>query len=462
MRFFAPSFSALTLTAALLAGAALPGAAATLAVPSRAYPTIQSAVRAAKPGDTVLVSAKPGGGVYNEAVTITTPGVVLQGQGNPVIDGTGLGKPSPVPSFPPVTIYPNGIEIRASHVAVRGLTVQNNGDSPYNGPSGISTGYVTPDGQTDVAFSDIEISGVTLKNNFTGITIMGLSGPSVQAGGTPKALKGYRVLGNVISGSAGDGALITGVSEALVAGNQFLGCGNVGLVTQGSGILVTGNEASGSGYGMALNAAISNPAVSDPKAPSPSAIAGNYLHDNLYVGMAVTGTQAVTGNLLLRNAATGLSLFSADYSTVSGNLISGTILSQFGSGGTGLYVNSGTNFLTFAPGGHLKITGNVITGSAGDGIFLDAGVGSTVSGNSVSGSGGIGIHLSAAPQPGDAPNVVTQNTALRSAIFDARDDASAPDDVTYNGNTYYGNSTATVNLWTRNRFGTTDPVGLSK
>ena len=39
------------------------------------YPTIQSAVDAATPGDLVLV----GPGIYKEAVSVTTPGLVIRG-----------------------------------------------------------------------------------------------------------------------------------------------------------------------------------------------------------------------------------------------------------------------------------------------------------------------------------------------------------------------------------------------
>ena len=54
-----------SLAAAMIAAAALPAAAGTLLVPQQ-FSTIQAALNAAKPYDTVLVSAKPKGGVYSE------------------------------------------------------------------------------------------------------------------------------------------------------------------------------------------------------------------------------------------------------------------------------------------------------------------------------------------------------------------------------------------------------------
>ncbi len=504
-------FSSLSLTTAFLVGAALPAAAATLSVPSKAYPTIQKAVSAAKPGDTVLVSAKPKGGVYNEAVTITTPGIILQGSNNPIIDGTGLGITVPQPPpFQPLTTYPNGIEIRADHVAVRGLTVQNTGGSPFSTSSGINVGYTTPNGQTNVSYSDIEISSVTARNNYTGITIQGYAGLSGFYGGTPVSLKGYRLLGDVVTGSTNDGVDILGASSVLVSGSRFANNGSAGLVVGGNiygtpitenaliagnvfsgndydgldaygdGLTVTANEAASNGYaGITVTTPTYNPAVKDPSSPNPpaSAVALNIIHDNEYNGLVISGTQTVSSNLIAKNFGYGLYLNAADYSAVSYNLITGTQLSGYDTDdGTGLYAEAGYNYSTGGYGGYLTLTGNVITGSAGDGLFLYQATKSTVSRNTVSGNAGVGIHLddtpslslyfSASLSAADVQNTVTQNTALHNGLFDARDDASAPDDLTYpNGETSYGDNGyygPSVNIWTKNTFGTTDPVGLSK
>ncbi len=494
-------FSSLSLTTAFLVGAALPAAAATLSVPSKAYPTIQKAVSAAKPGDTVLVSAKPKGGVYNEAVTITTPGIILQGSNNPIIDGTGLGVTAPAqPPFAPTTTYPNGIDIRASHVAVRGLTVQNTGGSAFSPSSGINAGYLTPE-YNYVGFTDIEISGVTARNNYTGITLQGYAGGNPFSGGTVVSSKNYRLLGDVVTGSTNDGMDMVGVSGALISGCRFVSngsagvsigtqyyspsatenvvvAGNVfsgnyydGLDADGDGLVVTANEAASNGYaGMNLITPLYNPAVNTASAPNPpaSAVSFNSVHDNQYNGLVVAGTQTVSANLIAKNFGYGLFLSVADYSAVSYNLITGTQLSggYNTDDGTGLYADSAFNYDTYANGGFLTLTGNVITGSAGDGLFLASVTGSTVSRNTVSGNAGVGIHLSDFPYLSDAPNTVTLNSALHNTLFDARDDSTAvanltePDgSISYADNGAYG---PTLNVWTKNTFGTTDPVNLSK
>lgn len=473
------SSTLLALAALGLTASALPASAGTLLVPQQ-FSTIQAALNAAKSGDTVLVSAKPKGGVYNEALLITTP-LVLQGVGNPIIDGTGLGKASTDNPFAPF-IYPNGIEIRASHVAVRGLTVQNNGNlKGYGpGPSGINVGYVTPDGLSDVSYSDIEISGDTVRSNVAGITISGLSGVN-DGVSTPKSLKNYILRGSIVTGSIGSGVSVVNTSGASVTGSQFTKNGGDGLDTNGSGIVVTGNvAAANAGSGMALNAPAFNPAVNDPKSPNPapSAAVGNSVHDNQRDGVSMTGAQTFMGNSIAHNTGYGLYLYFADYSTVSGNAITGTTLTPtFGppDDGTGIYADSGLFYPAGTPGGFLSITGNEISGNSGDGLFLGAVVSSTIALNSLTGNAKVGIHATDYPttaegtSAGNAPNTLTRNLALHNTVFDARDDASATDPLVYPNPqysfldvTYNGDGIPTLNVWTKNLFGTTDPVGLSK
>jgi len=485
-----------SLAAAALASAAVPAFAGTLLVPQQ-FPTIQKAVNAAKPYDTVLVSAKPKGGVYNEAVTITTPNIVLQGLGNPVLDGTGLAVsvPNPYnPAFPTIT-YPNGIEVRASHVSVRGLTVQNTGSGDYfDGSSAINAGYSAPDGSAYYNFSDIEISGVTLKNDNTGITITGM-GPRA-ADGTITNPAGYRVIGCVATGNFKNGATFSGVSDIVITGNKFTSNSQIGLslggflggvssalVTgnqfknntsdgadiYGTGLLVTANESALNGTdGLLVNTAPFSFGPAPTTAPAPSAVALNSVHDNGSYGLYAQGAQTISGNSFSKNSGAGIVLEGADGSAILGNVISGTVLASGNSGdGAGIFAD----FPTTPSGGDskLKISFNQISGDAGDGIYINGYAGGVISLNNVVKNQGVGIHLSdithyySSNGYTAAPTIVTQNVAVHNAVFDARDDASAPDSLTdSNGQYYNGDGATTLNVWAKNVFGKTDPAGLSK
>lgn len=87
--------------------------AKTLTVPTTKYPTIQSAVNAANPGDTINVNRKSGGAVYSENVSITTNNLTINGIGNPVLDGGGINGSG------------DGFTVVATNVTVDGFTVQN-------------------------------------------------------------------------------------------------------------------------------------------------------------------------------------------------------------------------------------------------------------------------------------------------------------------------------------------------
>ena len=452
--------TSLALAALGLAASALPAAAGTLLVPSKAYPTIQSALNAAKPYDTVLVSPKNGGAAYGEAVIISTPHVTLQGQNSPVIDGSKLGVivPQALP-FTPYPAFPNGVEVKADHVAVRGMTIQGFGFgdgaiSPIAAAINVGFSVVTgPYSRSEVSYSDIEISGNTLQKNSTGLTIQGYTGGYSQT----TYLKGYRVLGNLISGNTGGGALLSGAS-VLVAGNRIIGNQSNGqtgdgLDVTGLGITVTGNEvggSGGSGIDIIEDAATYNPAVNDRKNPNPdpAVTALNYIHDNGGSGIEAQGTQTLSGNVIANSAGEGIDLEYADYSAVSGNAITGSL-------GDGIFAGYDSSFSENQESG-LNISFNQVSGSGYDGIAFYEVAGGVISYNNVTGSQGIGIHLSDYTSDYGyddyAPTTVTQNHALHNVLFDAGDDASAPD----------VDASTTINIWTKNVFGTTDPAGLSK
>lgn len=84
-----------------------PGVPATLHIPTD-YPTIQSAVDAARPGQIILVAP----GVYREAVRVKTPGITIRGEdrNSVILDGKHA--------------LSNGIEIEANNVVVENMTAR--------------------------------------------------------------------------------------------------------------------------------------------------------------------------------------------------------------------------------------------------------------------------------------------------------------------------------------------------
>jgi len=112
------------------------------------YPTIQQAVNAARPGDTVVVC--PSRAPYRERdILIKTPGIILEGTGRPVIERPG-GL---------INSSTNGIDVRADGVVVRSLVVEG---FPA---CGISVSGAEHD----------QISGNAVSGNDVGICVIGSS-----------------------------------------------------------------------------------------------------------------------------------------------------------------------------------------------------------------------------------------------------------------------------------------------
>jgi hypothetical protein len=93
----------------------VPGSGAVHLVAPTSPTAIQDAVDAAAPGDSIVIAA----GVYNEAVTVTTPNLLIHGvdRNGVVLDGGNAA--------PDVLGKDIGIQINADNVAVENLTIHN-------------------------------------------------------------------------------------------------------------------------------------------------------------------------------------------------------------------------------------------------------------------------------------------------------------------------------------------------
>lgn len=448
-----------TIALAMLVGAAstLPAAAKTLRVPQQ-YTLIQDALNAAKPGDTVQVSPKSGGAAYNEAVTVNTPNIVLQGKNNPVIDGAGV---YPLYQFPV-----GGVDVRANHVAVRGLTVKN-----FTGSPAVNVGYYDYDANQYKSFSDVEVSANTLQKNALGVHVSGFIGDFF--GGY--SVGGYKILNNAVADSkttevgvehSSEGVVVESVMGALISGNRVIGSTNTGLDVNGVGLTITGNDiGANGGIGVSVFSALYNPAVNAPANPNPPAsiVTLNSIHDNglsglqegstqIVSGLAVSGTLTISANTVFHNVGYGIYLADADYSTVALNSSTCNVPAASADpdvaylAGVGIYADPGSyNPDTFLPN-PLTISANQVSGNARDGIALNQIDNCTVSRNVATGNYGIGIHLLAGSGSAVA-NIVTLNYGSGNTLYDAQDDALAFGSLTFN-------------TWSNNRFGTANPISL--
>src|SRR4051794_34653419 len=85
---FTPTMAVLAATGLATAGiVVIPAASQAAGNPIVVTSTIQAAVDAADPGDTVLVPA----GTYSATVSVTEPGITIRGPQDAVLDGSGLG-----------------------------------------------------------------------------------------------------------------------------------------------------------------------------------------------------------------------------------------------------------------------------------------------------------------------------------------------------------------------------------
>lgn len=123
--------------------------AATLKVPSQ-FPTIQAAVTAAIPGDTIVVSS----GTYAEAIDIPNgkDALVLRGKGSVIIDASPAGVASGA-----------GISVGSTQVTIRNLTIRHAQDAGDNGDGIRSTSLGTT--IEDVVVQQCDGAGILLSGD---------------------------------------------------------------------------------------------------------------------------------------------------------------------------------------------------------------------------------------------------------------------------------------------------------
>lgn len=250
----------------------------------RDFPTIQSAVSAAREGDIIQVER----GTYNEKVVITMSGLRLHATSGVVLDGTGLTG--------------IGISIQGASVAEPITGVEVSGFEVRNFERGIIVGFGV----------DVGIHRNSVHHNVDKIAPLVLGDA---AGIELITTRGSKVSNNLVfENGAGGIHLRVGSTDNGIVGNTVYENGTqVTGTLEGRGILVTGaltndnrilsNEVlSNYGRGIMITRPL-NPAV----APiSGNIVAENRVHRNQRSGIAIMG--AAAGNTVQQNDARGNAL----------------------------------------------------------------------------------------------------------------------------------------------------------
>jgi hypothetical protein len=209
-------------------------AAATVLHVPQDYSTIQSAIDAAVPGDTVLVAA----GTYNETIDFQSKAITVvseSGAASTIINGDGIG----------VVVKMNA-NVGETPV-LRGFTIRNGG--PYGstdggidtsgGPALIENNVVTAnrfcgDGAITASFSDATIRDNTISGNSQVLCSGGVGGAGVSIQGAGSV----QLLNNVITGNTHDseagGVALFAAGTPTVSGNVINE--NVGWIGGGMSI----------------------------------------------------------------------------------------------------------------------------------------------------------------------------------------------------------------------------------
>jgi parallel beta-helix repeat protein len=272
-------------------GAVLPANAAqhTIVVTT----TIQAAVNAASPGDTVLVPA----GVYHETVTIATSGLTIKGTRDAVLDATGFS-----------------VGIRAS---AGSITIG-------------SDGYpVCPAfGLHDLAVDGLTITGAS----FTGVLFRGVDGFAIRDGiytgngayAVFPICSRDGVIERIHADGTADGAIYVGDSWDVVVADNRVSASTAGIEIENSiGIKVVGNQAIGNTAGIVVfslpglpvtataNVLVADNTVTNNNLPNPipfgSGIVGNIPTGTGILAVATQDT-LITNNRVNRNDSGGIAV----------------------------------------------------------------------------------------------------------------------------------------------------------
>jgi parallel beta-helix repeat protein len=395
------------------------------------FHTIQSAVNAAKPGDTIEVAP----GTYHETVFIDKTLTLLGAQAgvNPI---TGL-RSNPANE----STVDGGITIKSTpSVSVDGFSLNDPGGGPLADQSGaadlLTNNIILPGARVGVELFNAPLTTVS-DNEVEGAVLDGISVVGITVVGSPPTHLVDSVRGNEVFNSSLEGINVFNAVSVTVDGNSVSGSGSFGLNVQQSSDVTAAN-----------NLLVTNVGGAVFFDSSGNNIQANTVEFNRFDGLDDEGDQGdiIQANSVFGNATSGVgnALFlsnASGHETVKNNSV---------------LQNHSNAIEVFGTSTDVTVSGNTVKNNGGDGIGLNGTIHSIVAGNLVN-SNAVGIHFAGASFSQvtgnivdnnrlvgiqldrlSVSNTVSLNTALDNGLFDAEDDS-------------IGLGTAgTANTWTAN------------
>jgi parallel beta-helix repeat protein len=250
------------------------------------FSTIQAAVNAANPGDTIL--ADPG--TYNELVQVTKT-LTIEGAQHGV--GAQNGRPGAMESI--VSNGDGDFQIEADNVTIDGFTLQGVVNNPSSPPfTGLGAAIWTNPG-----FSGTHGGHVIVNNIIQG----NISGIELANDGTFETTVQFNLIQNNNSPGAGSGSGIRddfSLQKALIDSNTISNNSNAGVTLQGSpqsGITISQNTMDSNGNAVSLFNTAS------------SSITRNTISTSTASQISIGGGDSniqITGNLIQNGSAGGI------------------------------------------------------------------------------------------------------------------------------------------------------------
>ena len=383
------------------------------------YTTIQAAVNASSPGDTIYVY----NGTYGEQLTISRS-INLVGESNQstIIRGTGA-------------YNSRGINITASVVNIRNLKIDNFYCGIYLNSSS-NNNIITGNTVTNSSYYGIHPYYSSNNNTVAQNTVTNCS-----YGIYFDSSSNNNVTGNTVMNCSDDGiSFDTDTSYNTITQNTVANCSYGIYFDSGSGNnTITSNTVTNGSRGIRLESSSNNSITSNTVTDCSYGIrltSGS--NDNIITSNTVTNSEdygiylgtgsnngTITSNTVT-NCSFGIRLSSSSDNSVTSNTIAN-------SGDSGIYIHSGSN--------NSIIMSNTITNSSDCGVYLGSGSNDNIITSNTIANCNDGIYLYSSSN-----NIITSNTLTNSNILTDSDNTISNNTINGKPVLYYRNIDARTSL----------------